>query len=138
MLPDSNNFKQFLFTNRKYSVSLHPGLIKPRLSMTERHNHPRLHTLYNKGMGTAQENRNFIIKKLSDYLAVPNNLLLSHRRTVAYLHTKHFILLRARAYRTSPIVKGLNRISFALFYTFCCVALSFDISPIVDGMFNHK
>jgi len=58
--------------------------------MTERHNHPRLHTLYNKGMGTAQENRNFIIKKLSDY------------------------------------------------YTFCCVALSFDISPIVDGMFIHK
>ncbi len=106
--------------------------------MTERHYHPRLHTLYNKGMGTAQENRNFIIKKLSDYLAVPNNLLLSHRRTVAYLHAKHFILLRARAYRTSPIVKGLNRISFALFYTFCCVALSFDISPIVDGMFNHK
>ena len=98
-------------------------------------------------MGAAQENRNFIIKKMSDYLEVPNNLLLSlslslsHRRTVAYLHAKHFILLRAlraRAYRTSPIVKGLNLISFALFYTFCCVALSFDISPIVDGMFIHK
>ena len=67
--------------------------------MTERHNHPRLHTLYNKGMGTAQENRNFIIKKLSDYLAVPNNLLLSHRRTVAYLHAKtlYFITRATRA-----------------------------------------
>ena len=71
--------------------------------MTERHNHPRLHTLYNKGMGAAQENRNFIIKKLSDYLEVPNNLLLSlslsHRRTVAYLHAKtlYFITRATRA-----------------------------------------
>ena len=116
--------------------------------MTERHNHPRLHTLYNKGMGAAQENRNFIIKKLSDYLEVPNNLLLSLSLSLSLIGApslistpKHFILLRAlraRAYRTSPIVKGLNLISFALFYTFCCVALSFDISPIVDGMFIHK
>lgn len=60
--------------------------------MTERHNHPRLHTLYNKGMGAAQENRNFIIKKLSDYLEVPNNLLLSHRRYRRNVTQNHFII----------------------------------------------
>ena len=82
-------------------------------------------------MGTAQENRNFIIKKLSDYLAVPNNLLLSHRRTVAYTLTIHFILC-VRDKLCNLHSKGLSRVFFAQFYAFCRIALSFDIIPIIE------
>lgn len=97
--------------------------------MTERHNHPRLHTLYNKGMGAAQENRNFIIKKLSDYLEVPNNLLLSLIGATGVTSPKITLLYAREETRAKPLGKGYSCGSFARIFISLCEDLSFEISP---------
>lgn len=43
-----------------------------------------------------------------DYLVVPNNLLLSHRRTAAYTSQKHIYCTRTTP-RVTPVGKGIPR-----------------------------
>ena len=93
-------FLHFLATPKIFHTFAHKFQTKRKLRTIETYTLPMQYALYN-GILAAQENCNFLVKKWSDYLVVPNNLLLSlslslsHRRAVAYPHSQRF-LLRAR------------------------------------------
>ena len=79
------------------------------------------YALYN-GILAVQENRNFLVKKWSDYLVVPNNLLLSLSLIGApsLIPTSNAFFHAREARRVTPINKGLSRVPFVqLFMPFC-------------------
>ena len=69
------------------------------------------YALYN-GILAVQENRNFLVKKWSDYLVVPNNLLLSLSLSLigapSLIPTSNAFFHAREARRVTPINKGLN------------------------------
>ena len=88
----NNNFENFSLTlHRFYKIS--------GLRLAETYNYTQHPYIYNKGIGTEQENLNFPVnfcmkntaKKMSDCLVVPNNLLLS-----LSLSLSHTLYTRAR------------------------------------------
>ena len=73
----------------EYALPLHPHPNHRILNLSERYNQPRQFSLYYKGVCAAQENKKFSCKMPLNYLAVPNNLLLSHRRYRRNVTPKH-------------------------------------------------
>lgn len=64
-----------------------------------------------------QEKQDFPVILSTDYLAVPNNLLLSHRRHWRNSLHKHLII-RVRVKRCKAFGQGISKIFRCLF---CCV-----------------
>ena len=73
----------------------------------ERHHQPRQTPLYNKAIRAEQEKAVFPVNLSSDYLAVPNNLLLSLRRYWHNAFPKHSRIHVRGAPRTISTGKGL-------------------------------
>ena len=77
-------------------------------------------------LGNESFSANYYIKKSSNCLVNPNNLLThthTHTHTQAHLASKHtfFALSYARAKRgVSPINKGLSRVPFVRFFVSPC------------------
>ena len=124
--------KTYFYRNNPYLCTRIP--IKLDLNRLERHNHPpHFHLIY-KGICAAQGNDSFscnnsldngvaiknTLKNSLNYLAIPNNLLLSlslslsYRRTAAYL-PQTSIIVRAREALRNPHRQRARESSLCLF-----------------------
>ena len=93
---------------------------KQKLNVLERYNNPTHQSLYYKSICREQENNSFLVKKSLNYLAVPNNLLLSlslsHRRHANNYTLKHFLLRAREAWRISYKQRTFRSFLCSLFY----------------------
>ena len=112
-------FLHFLATPKIFHTFAHKFQTKRKLRTIETYTLPMQYALYN-GILAAQENCNFLVKKWSDYLVVPNNLLLSLIGAPSLIPTPNAFSYAREARRVPPINKGLSRDLFVqLFMPFC-------------------
>ena len=137
--------KTYFYRNNPYLCTRIP--IKLDLNRLERHNHPpHFHLIY-KGICAAQGNDSFscnnsldngvaiknTLKNSLNYLAIPNNLLLSLSLSLSHIGAPPLIshkqvLLYARVKRCAiPIDKGLAKVPFVCFVVFAHQVSDTDI-----------